>query len=91
MLSDGVGQMLASNQQKGKIMSQQFNIDQAKNYARLSNGHVFTGEQVLRLLEIAPPHTQAVILLDIVLTEKEPTLPDSKYGVSVEQSYVIRL
>lgn len=65
-------------------MSDQFNIDPTKNYKRLSNGDVFTGQQVLSLLDIAGLDMQAVILLDIVPTDESPTRPDSKYGTPQE-------
>ena len=61
-----------------------FNIDPKKNYERLSNGDVFTGQQVLNLLELSgtKPMMQAIILLDVVATEKPATHPESKYGVT---------
>jgi hypothetical protein len=59
-----------------------FNIDPKKNYERLSNGDVFTGQQVLNLLGLSNPEMQAIILLDVVPTEKPATRPESKYGVA---------
>lgn len=46
------------------------NISESKNYKRISNGDVLTGNQVLYLLEIAKPIMQAMILLDIWPTEE---------------------
>lgn len=58
------------------------NIDPSQNYKRISNGHVFTGRQVLNLLEVAPPEIQAVVLLDIWETDSPATNPNDKYGLS---------
>lgn len=57
------------------------NIKPEKNYKRISNGDVFTGQQLLNLLEIASPDMQAIILLDVHETEEEATRPGEKYGV----------
>lgn len=64
-------------------MSDKFsNIKLEKRYKRLSNGDVFTGQQVLNLLELAPtPPMQAIILLDIQETEEVASKPGEKYGV----------
>lgn len=61
-----------------------FNINPKKNYRRLSNGHVFTADQITRLLELAKPEMQAVILLDIMPTDEPATNPGSKYGLEAE-------
>ena len=59
-----------------------FNIDPQKNYERLANGDVFTGQQILNLLDISEPEMQAVIMLDIFETEKPASRPELKYGVT---------
>jgi hypothetical protein len=64
---------------KGNKM-QDYNIDPKKNYERISNRDVFTGQQILNLLGIAYPSTQAAILLDISETDKSADRPESKYG-----------
>ena len=62
-----------------------FNINPDQNYQRLSNEDVFTGKQILNLLELAKPAMQAIILLSIVKTDKPATRPDSRYGTPAEQ------
>lgn len=55
------------------------NIKPNNHYRRLSNSDVFTGQQVLNLLELAEPVMQAIILLDIRETD-EPINRSGKYG-----------
>lgn len=63
-------------------MKHKFKIMPSRNYARLSHpGHVQTGQQILNLLELANPTVQAMLLLDIVETDKPATKPDDKYGI----------
>jgi hypothetical protein len=57
-----------------------FNINPSNNYERIDNSDVFTGQQLLNLLEIASPDMQAVILLGCMPTDKPPTHPGTKYG-----------
>jgi len=68
-----------------------FNIDPKQNYERLSNGDVFTGWQVLNLLELSKPEMQAIILLDVVQTERPASHPESKYGVAGSNTACTRL
>lgn len=63
-------------------MTDDYNIDPNANYKRLSNGHVFSGQQVLNLLKLANPTMQAVILLDIQKTTEPVSYPDSRYGIT---------
>lgn len=57
------------------------NINPNQNYRRLSNGHIFTGKQILELLKLASPAVQALILLDIVPTDSPAPNPNDRYGV----------
>lgn len=57
------------------------NFKPDRNYKRISNGDVFTGQQLRNLLEIANPVMQAVILLDVQETEEMASKPGEKYGV----------
>lgn len=58
------------------------NIDPDKNYKRPATGEVFSGEQILALLEIAPSKDmEAIILMSIVPTDEPVTRPFSKYGL----------
>lgn len=59
-----------------------FNIDPTKNYQRIDNGDIFTGQQVLNLLDIASKTMQAIILLSIAVTDQPATDPNSRYGVA---------
>jgi len=58
-----------------------FNINPQKNYERIANGDVFTGQQILNVLDISEPEMQTVILLDIFESEKPASHPKLKYGV----------
>ncbi len=58
-------------------------INPNKNYERISNGHVHTGQQIINLLELATPKMQAIILLDIWMTDKEANYPNDKYGIPI--------
>ena len=58
------------------------NIKPEKHYMRYSGKDVFTGRQILNLLEIAEPVMQAIILLDIVETD-EPVNRFGKYGMEI--------
>lgn len=60
----------------------QYNINPDKNYERIDNGDIFTGKQIVNLLEIASPAMQAIILLGITPTDKPATNPKSKYGAA---------
>lgn len=57
------------------------NIKPEKRYKRISNGDVFTGQQLRNLLEIANPTMQAIILLDAQETTEAASKPGEKYGV----------
>lgn len=59
-----------------------FNIERTKNYQRISTNDVFTGQQVLNLLEISSPILQAILLLGIQETDQPATDPHSRYGVA---------
>lgn len=59
-----------------------FNIDPTKNYEYVARGDVFTGQQILNLLDIAGESMQAVILLSIAVTDQPATEPNSRYGVA---------
>lgn len=54
-------------------------IKPEKRYMRLSSLGVFSGRQILNLLELAKPVMQAIILLDIQETD-EPLSRFGKYG-----------
>ena len=55
------------------------NIKPEKHYMRLSSRDVFTGQQILNLLELAKPVMQAIILLDILETDESVNC-FGKYG-----------
>lgn len=55
------------------------NIKLNNRYRRLSNSDVFTGQQILNLLELAKPAMRAIILLDIQETD-EPITRLGMYG-----------
>lgn len=60
-----------------------FNIDPEQNYKRISNGDVFTGQQMLNLIEVAEsasPEMLLIVLLDCMPTDELATRPNSKYG-----------
>ncbi len=57
------------------------NIKPDKNYKRISNGDVFTGQQLRNLLQLARPEMQAMILLDVQETQEAASKPGEKYGV----------
>ena len=61
----------------------QDNIDPNKNYERISNGDVFTGKQIINLLELSKDSSalKAIILLDIHETDKPAMKPKSQYGL----------
>jgi len=66
-------------------MSRKFeNIRPDKNYERIGTGDVFTGQQILNLLELAQPAMQAILLLSIWVTDKPATNPKSRYGPAGE-------
>ncbi len=54
-------------------MMDSFNIKADKNYRRY-NGDVLTGKEIQKLLKLATPAMQAIILLDIVETDEKPTI-----------------
>lgn len=58
------------------------NIKPDKRYRRRSDGHVFTGQQLLDFLTLL----QAALLLDIIETNDPATQPDSKYGLESLES-----
>lgn len=60
------------------------NIQPNNHYRRLSNADVFTGQQILNLLEVAESVMQAIILLDIQETD-EPINRFGKYGTVLIQ------
>lgn len=55
------------------------NIKPNNHYRRLSNDNVFTGQQILNLLELAEPVMQAIILFDIKESD-EPVNRLGEYG-----------
>lgn len=60
-----------------------FNVDPERNYKRISNGDVVTGQQMLNILEVAgnaTPEMVIFVLLDYMPTDEPATRPDSKYG-----------
>lgn len=62
-------------------MSKFPNIKSEKHYRSLSDDKIFSGKQILNLLELARPIMQAIILLDILETDEPISHPDSEYGV----------
>lgn len=59
------------------------NIHPEQNYKNLRDQRVFTGRQILNLLEIADarnPVLSAILLLEIEPTKEAATQPHSKYG-----------
>lgn len=58
-----------------------FNINPEKYYIRLDTGHVFSGKQILKLLNISNDSMAAIILLSIQETDLPVTNPNSTYGI----------
>lgn len=59
-----------------------FPIQPDRNYRRCSDGRVFTGQQVLNILNVANPFLGKMLLDDIEETDEPATNPNSRYGIS---------